>query len=380
MVARYRAEQVGSLLRPPEVLEAHAAHAQGRIPLEELRRIEDAAILKALDLQRDAGVEIYTDGEYRRSSWAGDFSDAMDGYVEGPPPIPFEWRMPDGTERAPQEIMNDIREVPGQGTRVIGERLRQRRRLTEHESRFLKEHAPGPYKVTMPAASYAVARGFKPGITDKAYGSRKELLDEVVGIVKAEIKALLEEGVTYIQLDNPHYPDYIPEFRRDQWRAIGIDPAQAIEDDIAADSACFEGVDSERVIRATHICRGNGRSAWHTTGGYEPIAEKVFAMPNVDTFLLEYDTDRAGGFEPLRFVPQGKNVVLGLITTKVGALETKDDLLRRIEEASAYVPMENLALSPQCGFASMAQGNLLSWDEQRRKLDLVVETARTVWS
>lgn len=379
MVTKYRAEHVGSLLRPPEVLGAQAAHAQGRISLEELRRIEDEAILKALDLQKQAGIQIFSDGEYRRGSWAGDFSDSVDGYVEGPPPIPFEWRMPDGTQRAPAEIVQDIRALPGQGNRVIGERLRQRRRLTAHESAFLKEHAPGPYKVTMPAASYVVARGYKPGITDQAYGSRAELLQEVVKIMQAEIKALIEEGVPYIQLDNPHYPDYIPESRHEQWRAIGIDPDRAIEEDVAADSACFDGVDPQRVTRATHICRGNGRSAWHTVGGYERIAERVFNLPNVDTFLLEYDTDRAGGFEPLRFVPKGKTVVLGLVTTKVGDLEKKDDLLKRIEEASAYVPIENLAVSPQCGFASMAQGNLLSWDDQRRKLELVVETARTVW-
>jgi len=379
MAAPYRAEQVGSLLRPPKVLEAHAAHAEGRIPLEELRRIEDAAILQALELQRQAGIEVFTDGEYRRSSWAGDFSDSVDGYVEGKPPISFDWRMPDGTERASSEIMRDIRALPGQGSRVIGERLRQRRRLTAHESAFLKQHAAGPFKVTMPAASYVVARGYKPGITDKAYASRAAVLQDVVKIMQAEVQALVAEGVTYIQLDNPHYPDYIPDSRREQWRAIGIDPDRAIEEDIAADSACFEGIDRERVVRATHICRGNGRSAWHTQGGYDPIAEKVFGSLDADVFLLEYDTDRAGGFEPLRFIPKGKTVVLGLVTTKVGDLETKDDLLRRIEEASSYVPIEDLALSPQCGFASMSAGNLLTWDEQRRKLELVAATARAVW-
>ena len=379
MAAPYRAEQVGSLLRPPAVLEAHAAYAEGRIPLEELRRIEDAAILQALELQRQAGIEVFTDGEYRRSSWAGDFSDSVDGYVEGEPPISFEWRMPDGTERASSEIMRDIRALPGQGSRVIGERLRQRRRLTAHESAFLKQHAAGPFKVTMPAASYVVARGYKPGITDKAYASRSAVLQDVVKIMQAEVQALVAEGVSYIQLDNPHYPDYIPESRREQWRAIGIDPDRAIEEDIAADSACFEGVDRERVVRATHICRGNGRSAWHTQGGYEPIAERVFGSLDADVFLLEYDTDRAGGFEPLRFIPKGKTVVLGLVTTKVGDLETKDDLLRRIEEASSYVPIEDLALSPQCGFASMSAGNLLTWDDQRRKLELVAATARAVW-
>ena len=379
MAAPYRAEQVGSLLRPPKVLEAHAAHAEGRIPLEELRRIEDAAILQALELQRQAGIEVFTDGEYRRSSWAGDFSDSVDGYVEGEPPISFEWRMPDGTERASSEIMRDIRALPGQGSRVMGERLRQRHRLTAHESAFLKQHAAGPFKVTMPAASYVVARGYKPGITDKAYARRSAVLQDVVKIMQAEVQALVAEGVSYIQLDNPHYPDYIPASRREQWRAIGIDPDRAIEEDIAADSACFEGVDRERVVRATHICRGNGRSAWHTQGGYEPIAERVFGSLDADVFLLEYDTDRAGGFEPLRFIPKGKTVVLGLVTTKVGDLETKDDLLRRIEEASSYVPIEDLALSPQCGFASMSAGNLLTWDDQRRKLELVAATARAVW-
>jgi 5-methyltetrahydropteroyltriglutamate--homocysteine methyltransferase len=340
--------------------------------------MEDEAILGALDLQRQAGVQIFSDGEYRRSSWAGDFSDAVDGYVEAAPPIPFEWRMPDGTERAPEEIMRDIRAVPGQGTRVIGERLRQHRRLTAHESVFLKQHAPGPYKITMPAPSYVVARGFKPGVTDQVYGSRADVLREVVEIMRAEVRALVAEGVPYIQLDNPHYPDYIPENRREQWRAIGIDPDNAIVEDIAADSACLAEI-GNRAVRATHICRGNGRSAWHTQGGYEPIAERVFGSLDADVFLLEYDTDRAGGFEPLRFIPRGKTVVLGLVTTKVGDLESKDDLLRRIEEASTYVPIEDLALSPQCGFASMAGGNLLSWDDQRRKLELVADTARAVW-
>jgi 5-methyltetrahydropteroyltriglutamate--homocysteine methyltransferase len=379
MTARYRAEQVGSLLRPREVLEAHLAHAQGRMPLEELREIEDQAILQALEVQKQAGIEVFSDGEFRRASWAGGFSDSVDGYVSGPPPIPFEWRMPDGTERASTEIMQDILTMPGQGNRVVGERLRQRHRLTAHEAAFLKQHAPGPYKITMPGASYVVARGFKPGITDQVYPTRGDLLRDVVQIMQSEVRALAEEGVTYIQLDNPHYPDYIPESRREQWRAIAIDPETALDEDIAADSAVFQGIDPQRVIRAMHICRGNGRSAWHTQGGYEPIAEKVFGSLDVDVYLLEYDTDRAGGFEPLRFMPKGKTVVLGLVTTKVGDLESQDVLLRRIEEAATYVDIADLALSPQCGFASMAQGNLVSRDDQRRKLELVGETARKVW-
>jgi 5-methyltetrahydropteroyltriglutamate--homocysteine methyltransferase len=193
------------------------------------------------------------------------------------------------------------------------------------------------------------------------------------------VQSLVQQGITYIQLDNPHYPDYIPEDRREQWRSIGVDPDQALADDLAGDNAVLEGIDRSKFTVASHICRGNGRSAWHTQGGYEPIAEQVFGTLNVDRWLLEYDSDRAGGFEPLRFIPQGKVVVLGLITTKLGELESQDDIIHRIEEASKYVPLENLTLSPQCGFASVDKGNFLTWDEQRRKLDLVVDTARKVW-
>jgi 5-methyltetrahydropteroyltriglutamate--homocysteine methyltransferase len=231
----------------------------------------------------------------------------------------------------------------------------------------------------MPAPSYNVARGWKPGVSDKVYSSRRELLDDVAGIIKSEVQSLVQQGVTYIQLDNPHYPDYIPEDRRQQWRSIGVDPDQGLAEDLIGDNSVLEGIDRGNVIVASHICRGNGRSAWHTQGGYEPIAEQVFGKLNVDRWLLEYDSDRAGGFEPLRFIPKGKVVVLGLITTKFGELENQDDVMRRIDEASKYVPLENLALSPQCGFASVDKGNFLSWDEQRRKLDLVVDTARKVW-
>src|SRR4051794_11435957 len=380
MTTTYRADHVGSLLRPPDVLEAHAAHAEGKISAEQLREIEDRAILTVLDLQRQVGLDVLSDGEYRRSSWAGGFPEAVDGYVSSEPPIPFTWRMPDGLDaEADVAVRAVIRAVPQQAGRVIGEKLRQRRPLTGHEAPFLEQHAGGPFKITMPAPSYVVARGFKPGVTTNAYPTRKELMDDVSQIYAAEVQRLAGEGVPYIQLDNPHYPDYIEEGRRAQWRAIGIDPAVAIQEDIAGDNACIAGVDRATVTVATHICRGNGRSAWHTQGGYEPIAEAVFGGLDVDTFLLEYDTDRAGGFEPLRFIPKGKNVVLGLITTKVGELESQDDLIRRIEEASKYVPIENLSLSPQCGFASVDQGNLISWDDQKRKLALVVETARKVW-
>ena len=374
MAASYRADQVGSLLRPPEVLEAHGAYRAGRLPLEELRRVEDAAILNALTLQQEVGIDVVTDGEYRRGGWASDFNDAVAGYVPGAPPVTLEWKLGAGEPRPPVTAFG-----AGAAYQVVGEKLRRKRRMTEHESGFLKQHAPGPFKVTLPAASYLVARAYKPGMTDKVYPTRAALLEDVAAIIKAEIEALIAEGVPYIQVDNPHYPDYVDDNKREQWRAIGIDPDQALMEDVAADNACLQGLNRGGVTIAMHLCRGNGRSAWHTSGGYDRIAEPVFNGIDVDRWLLEYDTDRAGTFGPLQKMPQGKTVVLGLITTKEGALESQDELLKRIDEASKYVPAENLALSPQCGFASVAEGNLLSPDDQRRKLELVVSTARKAW-
>jgi 5-methyltetrahydropteroyltriglutamate--homocysteine methyltransferase len=265
-------------------------------------------------------------------------------------------------------------------SRVIGEKLRPRHRLTEHEASFLAQHAAGPYKMTMPAASYVVTRGYKPGVTDRVYANRGEVLRDAAAIISAELRALADEGVPYLQLDNPHYPDYIADDRREQWRSLGVDADRALVEDLAADNASLGGLDRSRVVVGMHLCRGNGpMGQWHTAGGYERIAEQVFGSLNVDRLLLEYDSERAGGFEPLRFVPAAKLVVLGLVTTKSAQLESQDELLRRIDEASRYVPIERLALSPQCGFASTLVGNPLTWDDQRRKLELVVETARKVW-
>ena len=286
----------------------------------------------------------------------------------------MSWHSPSGAEATPEPAGT------GGASRVIGQKLQKKRRLTEHEVGFLKQHAAGPFKMTMPAATYVVTRGYKPGVTDQAYASRADVLRDAAAIIQSELQALVGEGVVYLQLDNPHYPDYISEDRRNQWRALGVDPDQALLDDIEADNASIAGVDRSKVTVGMHLCRGNGPlGRWHTAGGYERIAEQVFGGIDVDRFLLEYDSERAGGFEPLRFMPRGKTVVLGLITTKSGELESQDVLLRRIEEASKYVAIEDLALSPQCGFASTLIGNPLSWDEQRRKLELVVDTARKVW-
>jgi 5-methyltetrahydropteroyltriglutamate--homocysteine methyltransferase len=385
MATRYRAEQVGSFLRTPEVLEAHQAQARGEISLEQLRLIEDQAILDCLKMQQETGIDIYSDGELRRTSWASDFTDAVEGYVPGRPAVSVRFSGPMGEGQAGAMVLQATPGVatsaPGGGMgRVIGEKLRPVRRLTGHEAPFLAQHAPGPFKVTMPAPSYVVARAYNPEITSRAYPTRMDVLRDAANIIRAEIETLIAEGVSYIQLDNPHYPDYIVDERRDAWAAIGVDPDQALLEDIEADNICFRGFDHDKVTFGIHFCRGNGgQGGFHTSGSYERIAEACFGRLEADTFLLEYDSERAGGFEPLRFMPRGKTVVLGLVTTKSGELESQDLIERRIEEASRYVDLQDLALSPQCGFASVMQGNPLTFEEQRAKLELVVRTARKVW-
>jgi methionine synthase II (cobalamin-independent) len=376
-----RADQVGSFLRSQELKDARAAHERGDLPLERLRELEDREIRRVLQMQHEVGIDVVSDGEYRRGGWASDFQAAVDGYVPGSPPVVMSWHSPSPSGGA--AVLESSPAGTGTATpagRVIGDRLRQKSRLTAHEVGFLKANTSGPFKMTMPAATYVVTRGYKPGVTDRVYASRSEVLNDAARIIGDELKALVSEGVPYVQLDNPHYPDYISEDRREQWRSLGVDADQALREDIAADNASIAAVDRSRATVAMHLCRGNGPlGRWHTAGGYERIAEQVFGGIDVDRFLLEYDSERAGGFEPLRFMPAGKIVVLGLITTKSPQLESQDELLRRIDEAAKYVPIENLALSPQCGFASTLVGNPLSWDEQRRKLELVVQTARRVW-
>jgi 5-methyltetrahydropteroyltriglutamate--homocysteine methyltransferase len=371
MANEYRADHVGSLLRPPELLQARSDRAAGRITEEQLKAVEDSAILAALELQKQTGVSVYSDGEYRRSGWGGDFAAAVDGYIPGVRKVNLEWHGPEGSQRPGQ--------LQAANSRVIGEKLQQKRRLTAYESGFLKQHAAGPIKVTMPAASYIGARGYFPGESEQAYPTRAEALQDIVKIIRAEIEALIAEGVPYIQLDNPHYPDYVDAGMRQQWEALGVDLDQMLREDIAADAACLDGLKRDGATIAMHLCRGNSRSGWHTSGGYDAISEQVFGGVPVDRWLLEYESERSGGFEPLKSMPRGRTVVLGLISSKDPALESPDQLVRRVEEAAKYVPLENLAISPQCGFASVVEGNLLTWDEQRRKLELVAETARKIW-
>jgi 5-methyltetrahydropteroyltriglutamate--homocysteine methyltransferase len=372
MATRFRADNIGSLLRPSELLQAREAHRGGRIDSKQLRDIEDRSILKALELQKGAGVHVFTDGEYRRDIFTADITLAVEGLVPGRPTVSFEWR---GTG---SELAKESKE--GNLQFVVGGKLRKKGRLTSGEAPFLKQHAPGPFKVCTPASTQHALSRYRPGITDKVYPTIHDMLQDVAAIMRDEVHALIDEGASYIQLDAPSYSTFFDSRRRESLKASGIDPAEALDAAIAADNAMIDGIKRDSgVVTGVHFCRGNKRSAWGAEGSYDPIAEKAFGSLCMDRYLLEFDTERAGGFEPLRFVPKGKTVVLGLITTKQPHLESEDELLRRIEQASKYVAAESLAVSTQCGFASAASGNLLSWDDMRRKLDLVARIARKVW-
>jgi len=364
MPAQYRADHVGSFLRPQELLEARRTSANA----ESLRALEDQHILRVLARQKELGFEIFTDGELRRRNFMSDFTDAVEGFDLGDA-VSRAWK-------ADKDKDTSVSSVTG----IVTAKLRQVRRLTGHELSFLKQHSPGAIKMTLPSATQFPAISFKRGVTDKVYKDHSALLWDIVEIMKTELAWLSQEGVKYIQIDAPRYSYYMDEKWREWIRTeLKVEPQVLLEESIRADNACFEAARRPGVTLAMHLCRGNNRSHWYAEGGYDAIAEKLFTTMKVDVFLLEYDDARSGSFEPLRLVPRDKTVVLGLICSKTPQLESSDQLVRRIEEASRYFPIENLALSPQCGFASTMEGNLLSEEEQWAKLKLVVDTARRVW-
>jgi 5-methyltetrahydropteroyltriglutamate--homocysteine methyltransferase len=378
----YRADHVGSLLRPPELLQARQQHAAGDLTLPELRRLEDDCIARAVAMQRAVGLNVLSDGEYRRSSWM----EAWDRVL-----APFEVADTSGAGananigrwRGAGAALVETQARAMAPRKFIGKKIDAQvvERMTAHEVTFLQRHADGrPFKITMPGVGHFAGNAFKPGITDQVYRSRLDMARDLAMIQRREIEALIAQGVPYVQIDSLRYAIQLADLeRREAIKAAGIDPEQDLEDTIAADNLAVSGVDRKGSVIALHMCRGNNRSTWAAQGGYEPIAERAFGQLEVDRFLLEFDDERSGGFEPLRFVPQQKTVVLGLISSKTPELESLDALRRRVDEAARYHPIEKLAISPQCGFASTEGGNLLSWDEQRRKLELVVEAARMIW-
>jgi 5-methyltetrahydropteroyltriglutamate--homocysteine methyltransferase len=363
MVSDYRADQVGSFLRPPDLLEARAA---GRDP-ERRRELEDHHIRRVLAKQEELGFQVFTDGELRRRNFMSDFTDAVDGFDLGDA-VSRSWNA--DAKAAP------VSSVTG----IVVSKLRGVRPLTGHELPFLKANCPGAIKMTLPSATQFPAIAFKRGVTDAVYEDHRALLWDIVAIMKEELARLAAEGVDYVQIDAPRYSYFMdPKWREWIRTEMKTEPDALLDESIRADNACLEAARRPGLTLAMHLCRGNNRSHWYAEGGYDAIAEKLFATMAVDRFLLEYDDERSGTFEPLRFIPRGKTVVLGLVSSKRPELEDIEAVVRRVEDAARHFPLESLALSPQCGFASTMEGNLLTEEDQWRKLGLVAEAARRIW-
>jgi 5-methyltetrahydropteroyltriglutamate--homocysteine methyltransferase len=373
----YRADHVGSFLRPTELLEARRNPA---FDPDRLRALEDQHILRVLTRQKELGLEIFTDGELRRRNFMSDFTEAVEGFDMGEA-TPRAWASAERSFVTAAPGSRAATEVPvSRVAGIVTAKLRQVRALTGHELGFMKQHSPGRIKMTLPSATQFPAISFKRGITDRVYKDHSALLWDIVEIMKSDLAQLSRQGVDYIQIDAPRYSYYIdPKWREWIRTEMQIDPGTLLDESIRADNACLEAARRPGLTLAMHLCRGNNRSHWYAEGGYDAIAEKLFGSIKVDRFLLEYDDDRSGTFTPLRFVPPHTTVVLGLVSSKRPQLEDGNVLMRRIEDASRYIPVENLALSPQCGFASTMEGNLLTEAEQWAKLRLVVETAKRVW-
>ena len=364
----FRADHVGSLLRPPRLMQARADHAEGRIDAGALRAAEDDAIRGAVAMQRDAGLRSATDGEFRRASWHMDFIYQLGGVsqVEG--------------ERIHVKFRNDEGEYDFSppAMRVDGP-VRIDETIFGDAFTFLRDAAgDATAKLTIPSPSMVHYRGGNSAVDRAVYPQIQSFWDDLTAAYADEVRRLHELGCTYLQLDDTSLAYVNDPAQREHITSIGGDPEHLHEHYIANINRALAGR-PEGLTVTTHMCRGNAQSMWAAEGGYEFVAEALFNGLEVDGFFLEYDDARSGGFEPLRFVPPGKCVVLGLVTTKRPQLEDKDLLKRRIEEASRYVDVDQLCLSPQCGFSSTVEGNRLTIAEQVKKLELVVETAAEVW-
>jgi 5-methyltetrahydropteroyltriglutamate--homocysteine methyltransferase len=362
----FRADHVGSLLRPKELVEAREKKQRGEISADALRQTEDKAIRDVVKLQEDVGLKVATDGEFRRTFWHVDFLVSFANVVMVPPSIKASFHTHKG----------DIHFAPP-GIRIDGKLGRPHPIFVDH-FKFLKSVTKVTPKMTIPAPSNMHFRGGRKAIDAKAYPDLGEFYADLARVYNEEVRDLAAAGCRYLQIDEVNFAYLCDPKLREQVQNIGSDPntlpktyAKLINDSIAGKPA--------DMVTAMHLCRGNFKSAWVAEGGYEPVADVLFNQINVDAYFLEYDDERSGDFAPLRFVPKGKTVILGLVTTKLPQLETKDALKRRIEEAAKYCPLDQLALSPQCGFSSTIEGNEVTVADEVAKLKLVVDTAREVW-
>lgn len=370
-----RVDHVGSLLRPESLKQAFMHHATERMSRPELESAQDAAIRVVVSDQQAHGLPVVTDGEYRRLNWQVSFSEVAGWDMWGTSWANFR-QNPENRAATETPLQKGEDAVLSFKTPVTG-KLRLTRSFPLEEYRFTASVATRPVKIPLMGPDRVCQMCDIDG-AKALYRDSDAFLADVVAIQRQMVVGLVDAGCRHIQLDEPSYTGYVDPPTLERLRARGEDPMKNLDRAIAADNAVIDGL-AGRASFSLHICRGNRASMWHREGRYDPIAERLFGSLRFDRLLLEYDTERAGGFEPLRYVPKGVIVVLGLITTKTGRVETVDELKRRIDDAARFIPLEQLALSPQCGFASGIAGNLLTEDEQWAKIDVMLETARQVW-
>jgi methionine synthase II (cobalamin-independent) len=378
-LAKIRNDVVGSLLRPVNLKEARRRYDAGQISLGELRDIEDQSISAAVKLQEEIGLSVVTDGEYRRLNFQDSFGESVAGYDAGKPSLDFYEQRVAGSSPLRRWEIPDHGEQKGTAVaqrRPVATKITLSRNVPMEEFRFLRGVARRPGKVALIGPD-RISQRFDWQNSKSVYSGLDEFVDDVVKVERDIISGLIGEGCRYVQIDAPGYTAYVDAPSLDAMRARGEDPKENFTRSLKADNALIDGFD--QVTFGIHLCRGNQRSMWHREGSYDDIAERLLNELKHDRFLFEYDTPRAGGFEPLRFLPREKIIVLGLVSTKVAQLETVDELKRRVDEAAKYVPLEQIAISPQCGFSSDVVGNLVSEDDQKRKLEIVVEAARQIW-
>lgn len=376
-IGRSRVDQIGSLLRPQELKDAYARHGNGETGDDELTRVQNASVKALIAKQEARGISILTDGEHRRLNFQDSFVESVAGFIPKKQTMQFQESRTIGGEALQRWVPDSGKTDPAlQYWRPIAERLRLAQNVPLHEWRAASALAEKPVKATL-IATDRICENFQRQNAASVYRDAEQYRADVIAIEREIVKQLAEAGCPYIQHDAPSYTAYVDAKSLERMRGLGIDPMRQMLQSIAADNAVIDG--NTGVTFGIHLCRGNVRSMWHREGGYDAIAEKLFNALHHDRFLLEYDTERAGTFEPLRFVPKDKVVVLGLVSSKVPDLESPDVLKRKIDEASRHIPLEQLALSPQCGFSSNIVGNLVGEDDQWRKLELIQQVASDVW-
>ena len=357
----YHSEVVGSLLRPAYLAEARQQFEAGKLSAADFKVIEDRAVDEVIAMQQEVGLDVITDGELRRYAFYGHLIDSLAGFDKY-----GGWAIPFVDESGEKLVLKRP---------VVVEKLQWKRSMSAEEWVYLRAKSKSPGKVTMLSAQQAAAY-YDPEKSKSAYATRDAYLADIVDLSRHEVEELIRLGCTYIQIDAPQYAALLDPQMREGYIQRGSDPDKLIDTCIEMDNAIIDG--HPGITFGIHVCRGNNQSKFYARGDYEPIA-KIFSQTHFQNFLLEYDDNRSGGFEPLKHVPDDRQVVLGLVTTKKPHLESAGELRERIAEAAKVVPLERLSLSPQCGFASTMEGNHLTMEDQRRKLELVVEVAREIW-